>query len=340
MALDPIAAPQETAGKPQRTRHPLVGLVGLTVGLGVVLVLLLMVFIMPSLKSGPNQLPVGIVGSSAAVATWDDALEQASPSGYDLSTYAGEEEIVEAIESREIVGGIVLAEDEVRVSVASAGSAVISSTISNTAQAIASASGVPATVTDVVPLPAADPTGVGIGGLAFPLVFGGIVPAVAFRSVFKRSLGWAIAGISIFSVVGGVLVASVLQFLFGSIDGTAFWPVAAAMTLGIAGLAIPLAGLKEAVGGAGFTIGAASMMFLGNPFAGISTSAAWLPAGLGLFGQLLPPGAAGTLVRSAAYFDWAGGAGAALTLGIWVAAGVVLLVIGAKRNRAKAISAD
>jgi hypothetical protein len=317
-----------------------VGLLGLTVGLGIVLVLLLMVFIMPSLKSGPSQLPVGIVGSTAAVATWDDALEQASPGGYDLSTYASEEELVEAIESREIVGGIAVADDEVRVSVASAGSAVISGTISTTAQAIASASGLPVAIADVVPLPAVDPTGIGIGGLAFPLVFGGIVPAVAFRSVFRRSLGWAIAGISLFSVVGGVLVASVLHLLFGSIDGSAFWPVAAAMTLGIAGLAIPLAGLKEAVGGAGFTIGAATMMFLGNPFAGISTSAAWLPDALGVFGQLLPPGAAGTLVRAAAYFDWAGGAGAALTLGIWVAAGVALLIVGAKRNRAKAISAD
>ncbi len=340
MALDPIAAPEGTARASRRSPHPLVGLLGLTVGLGVVLVLLLMVFIMPSLKSGPSQLPVGIVGSTAAADSWSDALEQASPGGYAVSTYANEEELVEAIEAREIVGGFAFVEDEVHVSVASAGSAVISGAISTTAQAIADAAGVPVTVTDVVPLPAADPSGLGIGGLAFPLVFGGIVPAVAFRSLFKRSLGWAIAGISLFSVVGGLLVASVLQFLFGSIDGTAFWPVAAAMTLGIAGLAIPLAGLKEALGGAGFTIGAASMMFLGNPFAGIATSAAWLPTGLGVFGQLLPPGAAGTLVRAAAYFDWSGGAGAALTLGAWIAAGIVLLIIGAKRNRAKAASSD
>ena len=213
------------------------------------------------------------------------------------------------IEQRDVVGGFVIDQERVHVLVASAGSAVISATVTATGEALAEGTGADVTVTDVVPLPASDPSGIGIGGLAFPLVFGGIVPAVAFRKVFAKSLPWAIAGIVTFSVVGGLAVAAVLAFLFGSIETAAFWPVAAAMTLGIAGLALPLAG--------------------------ISTTGAWLPQGLGLIGQLLPPGASGTLVRSAAYFGWAGGAAAALTLAVWVFAGVLLLTLGALRARRK-----
>ncbi|MBO3102174.1 hypothetical protein [Cellulomonas fengjieae] len=112
---------------------------------------------------------------------------------------------------------------------------------------------------------------------------------------------------------------------------SAFWPVARSMALGIAALALPLAGLHQLVGGKGFTVGAMTMMFLGNPLAGIATTGAWLPAGLGTFGQLLPPGATGALVRSAAYFGGAGGLVPALTLAAWVVVGAVLNALGIRR---------
>lgn len=328
----PAAAAAADGTPPTRQRSPWVTLVGLTAGLGVILVVLLGLFIFPSLKSGPSDLPIGLVGDAAAVAQVDAALAEAAPGAYETREVAGVDELRTAIEDRELVAGLVVAPGAIDAYVASAGSTAISGTVTATAEALAGATGATATVVDVVPLPDADPTGIGIGGLAFPLVFGGIVPAVAFRKL-APSLRWAVAGILTFSAVAGVIVSAVLMFVFGSIT-TGFWPVAGALALGTAALALPLAGLQEAFGGKGFTIGAMIMMFLGNPLAGIATTAAWLPAGIGAIGQLLPPGAAGTLVRSAAYFDGAGGVGAAFTLAAWVAAGAVLLVVGARRNRA------
>ena len=55
-----------------------------------------------------------------------------------------------------------------------------------------------------------------------------------------------------------------------------------------------------------------------------------------MIGQLLPPGAAGTLVRSVAYFGGVGGGAAALTLSIWVLAGAVLWFSGPRIKAAKA----
>ncbi|TFV84959.1 ABC transporter permease [Microbacterium sp. dk485] len=327
-ALTPLDAAPATV---RRTPSKPVLLVGLTAGLGVILVALLMLFIMPSLKSGAHNLPIGLAGPSSAVTQVEEGLDAGAPGAYTTRAFASEAALRDAVLDRDVVGGILVDEGGVHALVVGAGSTAISATISGTAQSLAEKAGTSAEIEDVVPLPESDPTGVGIGGLAFPLVFGGIVPAVAFRKVFSRSLGWAVGGILAFAAVGGIVVAAVLMFLFGSIT-TAFWPVAAAMALGVAGLALPLAGLQEVFGGKGFTIGAMIMMFVGNPLAGIATGAAWLPAGLGAIGQILPPGAAGTLVRSAAYFGGAGGLAAGLTLAAWVAAGALLLAVGARRT--------
>lgn len=321
----------------RRSLHPLLKLAGLTAGLGAILVALLALFILPSLRSGPHDLPLGLVGTTEAIATIEGELAALMPSAFVTRTFPTPEELQAAIRSRAIVGGLVITDSDIRALVASAGSTAISGALDAAAGQVAATVGLPLTVTDVVPLPAPDPAGIGIGGLTFPLVFGGIVPVVAFSSIFPRSHGWRLAGIAVTSVASGLIVAAVLQFWFGSIVD-AFWPVAAAMTLGIAALALPLAGLQQVFGGAGFTIGAMAMMFLGNPLAGMGTTGAWLPGGLGTFGQLLPPGATGALVRSAAYFDWAGSFFALNTLVVWLILGVVLTLIGIKRERRAASS--
>ncbi|SFK03263.1 hypothetical protein [Cellulomonas sp. KH9] len=329
--LDLVPDPATDEAPATRTaRRPLATLVGMTVALGAVLAVLLAIFILPSLKSGPRDLPVGLVGSSQETARFEEALTAAAPDAYDVRHLPTQDALERAVEDREVVGGFVVDPQGVHSVVASAGGASIAQTVTATAQGLGTALGVPVSTSDVVPLPTSDPSGIGIGGLAFPLVFGGIVPVVAFRTAFARSNTWKLVGLLTFSVVGGLVVAAVLRFAFGSIE-SAFLPVAGAMALGIAAMAFPLTGLQEAFGGKGFTAGAMTMMFLGNPFAGIATTSAWLPAGLGTFGQILPPGATGTLVRSVAYFGGTGGLTAGLTLGGWVVVGLVIHTVGTRR---------
>ncbi|MEU5841963.1 ABC transporter permease [Rhodococcus sp. NPDC047139] len=333
MAGADTTAPE--AGTPApRKPHPALSLVGMTCGLGVILLLLLLVFIMPSLKSGPQGLPVGIVGTNSGADDFANSLAISEADAYAPQRFDSEQELREAILDRSVVGGFVVDHSGVRALVAGAGSTAISGALTGTAEALGALGEAEVSVEDVVPLPDSDPTGVGIGGLAFPLVFGGIVPVVAFRKILPRSNGWYLTGLLGFAVVGGIVVASVLMFAFGSIE-SAFWPVAASMAIGIAALALPLAGLQAAFGAKGFTIGAMVMMFLGNPLAGIATTSAWLPSGLGVFGQVLPPGATGTLVRSAAYFDGAGGLVALLTLVTWIVVGSLLFAVGTRRATVK-----
>lgn len=331
------AAPTEAAPGKAAPPAPAV-MLGVIAALGAILALLLAVFIMPSLKSGPHDLSLGFVGSSAQLDAARSSLQASEPDAWELVRFDDRDALDKAIQGRDVVGGLVFAADgTLDARVTSAGSTAISGTVASTAHALAAPAGSAATVTDVVPLPADDPTGVGIGGLAFPLVFGGIVPVVAFRAAFGQRTAWRLAGLVGFALFGGAVVAAALQYAFGSITD-AFWPVAGSMALGIAALSLPLAGLQDLFGTKGFTIGAMSMMFLGNPLAGIATTGAWLPAGLGAFGQLLPPGAAGSLVRSAAYFEGAGSTVALLTLIGWIAAGAAMLALGVRRRRSAAVT--
>lgn len=289
--------------------------------------MLLALFILPSLRSGPHDLPIGVVNGSPSISS---VLTDVAGDDYAVQEFDSRADLLAAISDREVVGGLVVEDTGIVVAVASAGSTAISGALSQTGTAVARAVDLPPTITDVVPLPEDDPTGIGLGGLTFPLVFGGIVPVVAFGAMFPRSDRWKLAGLATFSVAGGLIVAAVLRFWFGSIEDT-FWPVAGAMALGIAAMSFILGGLQKAFGNPGFTAGAMVMMFLGNPLAGISTTSAWLPAGLGTFGQILPPGSTGTLVRSGAYFDGAGGTASALVLATWILAGLVLHAVGSRR---------
>ena len=65
-------------------------------------------------------------------------------------------------------------------------------------------------------------------------------------------------------------------------------------------------------------------MLVGNPFSGMTSAPEMLPTGWSTLGQWLPPGATGTLLRSVAFFDGAGGTRALWILVGWVVLGLAL----------------
>jgi hypothetical protein len=75
------------------------------------------------------------------------------------------------------------------------------------------------------------------------------------------------------------------------------------------------------------------VFMVGNPLSGVSAAPELLPQPWGAVGQWLPIGAGGTLLRSAAYFDWAGSAHAIWVLTGWALVGLVLIVVGQLRRQ-------
>jgi hypothetical protein len=109
------------------------------------------------------------------------------------------------------------------------------------------------------------------------------------------------------SGAAGLVAVGIAQGWLGVLGGD--WLVNAGV-LGLTVLAVggAVAGLAAPFGRAGAAVGALLMVLVGNPLSGVSSAPELLPEPAGAIGQLLPPGAGGSLLRSTAFFDGAGGA--------------------------------
>ncbi|MGH8791187.1 MAG: hypothetical protein ACRDXX_00875 [Stackebrandtia sp.] len=312
-------------------------------GLLALLTVLLSAFALPALNSEPNEIPIAVAGPEPAVAQIETQLSRQDPDAFDVTTAADADEATALIEDREVYGAVVADQAGVSVLTAGAASPAIATMLNQMAAEMSKAQGAEVSVEDVVPLTEDDPKGSGLAAGALPLAMAGmLIPILlssAVRGVGRRVVGTLVAG-----AAGGAVVAAILQYWFGSITGD-YWVNAAALALGVSATAWALLGLRAVLGQAGIGLGAAVIMLLGNPLSGLTSAPEMLPAGWGAFGQMLPPGATGTLLRSTAFFDGAAAQQPILVLSAWVAAGVLLFAIGetiaaVRRRRAAASEAE
>jgi hypothetical protein len=300
-------------------------------GLAALVTTMLCAFALPSLHSGPHRVPIGATGPEGAT----KALRQnADGHAWDIRLYATTAALHDGVEHRDIAGGLAVTPHRVDVYTATAGGPSATSALIALGDGVATRQSVPATVHDLVPFTADDPRGAGMTAALLPMIFGGIFPALILGSVFpgRRGLRTRVAGALLFSLVAGAAIAAVLQFATHSVDGD-YGLTALGLVLGTAALSTTLLGLQALLGMAGFAFGGALMMLLGNPLSGLATGPHWLPDGWATLGQLLPPGASGSLLRANAFFDGSGAGLPTLTLAVWVAVGVSLAVLAGRYGK-------
>ena len=178
------------------------------------------------------------------------------------------------------------------------------------------------TVVDVVPGAPDDPRGAGFASGFLPLVLasmiGGILLAVAVSGWRERLIG-----LGAFAVVGGLVGAGVLHGL-GLLAGS-YWAAAGAIALLALAVSATVVGLCAVLGAPGIGLGVLIVFLFGNPISAVAAAPELLPQPWGTIGQLLPPGAGATLLRSEAFFDGAGSAAPLWTLVAWAAVGLILV---------------
>ncbi|MFZ3494901.1 hypothetical protein ACODT5_17070 [Streptomyces sp. 5.8] len=241
-------------------------------------------FALPSLHSGPHRIPVGVSGPARAT---DTLRASADANAWDIRVYRTPADVRSAVESRETAGGIALTGQGVDVYTATAGGPSATGAITALGDEIAAQHLTAASAHDLAPPTADDPRGSGLTSALLPMVFGGIFPTLVLGGLFPghRGLRTRLAGALLFSVVTGAAVAAVLQFATHSIDGT-YWLTALGIALGMAAMSTVLLGLQALLGTAGFALGTALMMLLGNPLSGLASGPYWLPTGWAALGTL------------------------------------------------------
>ncbi|WP_329557943.1 hypothetical protein OG711_38230 [Streptomyces uncialis] len=322
-------------GKPAMPDHAPPGtgrkLTLVVLGLAAMITIMLCAFALPSIHSGPDRVPIGVTGPEEIT---KDLRQSTDNAAWDVRPYPTATALQTAVKDRDIAGGLAVTAHHVDVYTATAGSPSATSALTTLGDNLAAQQTTPATVHDLAPFTEDDPLGAGLTAALLPMILGGIFPALILSGVFPghRALRTRITGALLFSLAAGAAITAVLQFATHSIDGN-YWLTALGLTLGTAALSTTLLGLQALLGMAGFALGAGLMMLLGNPLAGLATGPHWLPTGWATLGQLLPPGASGSLLRTNAFFDGSGAALPTLTLTLWLAIGTTLALLAHRRGR-------
>lgn len=312
---------------PARTAWERVLAMGL--GLAAIIGVLVTAFAWPAVESQPRDIPIAVVGPPEAAAQVEQQLDTAMPGGFEVEPATDPEAARQLIRDREVYGAIVLdpAEPPQLMTATAAGPAVaqvLQMLATEMAQQGAEAPAV--NVEDVVPLSSDDPRGAGFAAAALPMVLGGLIVGLAM-SFAVAGIWRAMAGALLAATAAGLVVTLVVQTWFGALEGS-YWANAGVIALTTFAIAAALIGLYAVIGPAGIGLGWLLLFLLGSPLSGMASAPEMLPSGWGTLGQLLPPGAGGTLLRSTAYFDGAAAATPVLVLAGWVVGGLILAALG------------
>ncbi|MGB4137234.1 MAG: hypothetical protein WA971_11770 [Microbacterium sp.] len=187
-------------------------------------------------------------------------------------------------------------------------------------------------VTDLAPYADSDSQGVGLTVSMFPLVIGGMVGGVLLSTVVVGA--WRrVVGVVVYAAVTGVVLTGVLQSWLGALQAD-FWVDAAAVALAIAAIATTITALSALLGRVGVGLGAVAMILFANPLSAATVPVEFLLEPWGTIGQWMPPGAAGTLLRTLSYFPEADVSRQWLLLGCWALVGLVLTLLDPAGRRA------
>ncbi|HYF72115.1 MAG TPA: hypothetical protein VD864_04805 [Nocardioides sp.] len=316
----PVAPATAPAPAPSSPRT----LLAVAGGLVVLLTLLVSAFTWPPSELEPRSLPIVVVGDDETGAQVVAGLEAAAgEDAFDVEFVPGRAEAVAAIEDRDAYGALLPAEGELLV--ASAAGPTVAQLLTQVARASQPA----VTVTDVVPTPDDDPRGMAFTAAALPLVLGGIATGVLTSMVLTRTRD-RVAGAALVAGAGGLVLTGLVQGWLGALEG-GYLANSGVVALGIAAVALTIIGLRHVLGRPGIAVGALLMLLVGNPLSAVSSAPELIP--LGFLGQLLPPGAFGSALRSTAFFDGAAVTAPLLVLAAWIAGGLLLALTPVRTER-------
>lgn len=313
-----------------------------------------LVFAWPSSRIAPRGVPLGMVVSGQAGDRAALALEQAEPGAFDLTLYATDAAARQAIENHSVYGALeptagnlsgapggpgglpsqpTASEGKLTVLTASAASPTVAQLITQVGETLAqqsTAHGTPMTfaASDVVPSSSKDPRGLVLSTSLLPLTICSVIFAAALALLVGLKPAWRqVIGLAVVSALGALGSYLIAQGYLGALPGQHLetW---ASLALMMFAMSSTVAGFIAWIGPPGLGLGATLLVFLGNPFSGLTSAPELLPSPAGAIGQLLPPGAGASLLRETAYFGGHGPGVHLVVLICWALFGILAIFTG------------
>lgn len=329
-----MAQPGDGTTRTPARRRPSPAALALVIAVGVVALqaLLVPLFSAPAAHLEPRDLPVVVAGPAPAAQGFAGQLQSARPGAFEVTTLADAAAADEALRDRDAYAAFVVGPDGLTLHTAPAASPTVATLLTQASAELNG--GQPVRTVEVVPLDADDPRGTGFASGFLPLAITSLLAGVAIH-LAARGRRPRLVGLLGFAALAGLASAAVLQFWLGVIPGT-YLLNAAAIGLFTLAVAASVAGLGAVLGERGIALGALVVFLIGNALSGVAAAPQLLPQPWGEVGQWLPIGAGGTLLRSTAYFDGAGGSPAVWILAGYALVGLVLVALGRGRTAAQA----
>lgn len=334
-------------------------ILSLVVILTAILAIMMAAFALPAVHSGVHQVPIGIIEKNDAI--YDKISQSLQAKGFNVTRFNTEKTAVNAMKERKAYGVYAIdPSGDVTLYKATAASTTVAQLLTDVAkemltqqksaaqaqltqlmtkttdsnklkgfsQKLVAISAKQVKIVEVKAFPKTDEKGSGLAAGALPIALGGWIGTVAISQLIKGKRQKFIAVIG-FSIIGGLGLIGVIQFGIGTFDGNYLLTSFGAM-LGIMATSFFVLGILEVLGLPGLGIAAIVLILLGNPLSGLISAPELLPSGWGTFGQLLPPGATGTLLRNIAFFDGHAISQPLLVLLVYVGFGMILFKLGKK----------
>jgi hypothetical protein len=274
----------------------------------------------------PHDIPVGIVGPPQLVGAAARQLDHRAPGAFQILGYRSAGAARTAILHRTVYGAFVPGPPP-SLLVASAASLAVATLLQKTFAAAASAQGARLMVHDLAPLPPTDPTGATSFSATLSLIIAGVLgSSIIYMTTKGRTVAVHLSAVVALGIGAGLLTAVATNLVIGAFTGhfLAIWGVAALFVLA---LALPIAFFQRLLGLAGTGVGLLVFIVVGDPSSGGATAPQLLPEPWRAVSQGLPPGAAVTAMRDAAYFHGYGATRPLLVLGIYAVLGAILAII-------------
>nr|BFD80928.1 hypothetical protein StreXyl84_03290 [Streptomyces sp. Xyl84] len=186
--------------------------------------------------------------------------------------------------------------------VSGASGATVAQVLTESAQQVGRATGIPVTVRDLNPLQHGDPRGLAIFYISLAAVIIGFVGAIQL-SVHARALNplERIAFTVGYALLGGFVIAAVVDWMLGALNlpFVESWLILA-LTMFASGMVFTM--FNTLFGRWAMLPTWGLMVLLGNPSSGGAVSWPLLPSPLGQIGRWLPPGASVNAQHTAVYF--------------------------------------
>ncbi len=276
----------------------------------------------PAIKSpSPHDIPIGIVEGGSNVI----AFTTNGP--FNVTVYDNEQAARQAIDSRDVNGALVLGPSGPKLIVAGAAGDAVTGVITGAFTQLFQKQGQTLQVEVVHPFAPGDPHGL----ILFFVVLAILVSTLIANALagLRRQRGFAsrLLIVLVFAVVAAPVAMGVATWIAGDY-GSGFWTATALVALGSAAVGAAVAGAARLLGRPGVALAALIAVLLDLVCSGGPIGSQLLPDAYRWLAPGMPAGQLYSAIRGALYFDGAGLTAPITVLGIWLAGGVALLLLG------------